>query len=131
MKSPRVARGALRLQDYGLDPGTPVVLYLREPKEKIWGFLVSTMAAGVVVRGMDLVAFEDWLRQEVRGEEALLGASTVFYPMTRVERMEKDETVGPIPSYCERFRREVGRTVEEALGLVKGDGGRGRGNGNN
>ena len=119
MKSPRAARGALRLQDYGLNPGTPVVLYLHDPKEKVWGFLVSTMAAGVVVRGMDLVAFEDWLRQEVRGEDALLGASTVFYPMTRVERMEKDETVGPIPSYCERFRREVGRTVEEALGLVR------------
>jgi hypothetical protein len=117
MKGPRAARGALRLQDYGLNPGTPVVLYLRDPKEKVWGFLVSTMAAGVVVRGMDLVAFEDWLRQEVRREDPLLGASTVFYPMTRVERMEKDETVGPLPSYCERFRREVGRTVEEALGL--------------
>ena len=112
------ARGTLRLRDYGLDPGTPVVLYLRDPKEKVWGFLLSTMAAGVVVRGMDLVAFEDWLRQEVRQEDALLGASTVFYPMTRVERMEKDETVGPIPSYSERFRREVGRTVEEALGLA-------------
>jgi hypothetical protein len=119
MKGPRAARGALRLQDYGLEPGTPVVLHLRDPREKIWGFLLSTMAAGVVVRGMDLATFEDWLRQEVRGEDALLGASTLFYPMTRLERMEKDETVGPIPSYCERFRSEVGRTVEEALGLVK------------
>jgi hypothetical protein len=100
-----------------------VVLYLHTPKEKVWGFLIATMAAGVVVRGMDLVAFEDWLRQEVRGEEVLLGASTVFYPMQRVERMEKDETVGPIPSYCERFRREVGRSVEETLGLaVAGNG---------
>lgn len=123
MRSPRAARGALRLQDYGLNPGTPVVVYLHTPKEKVWGFLVSTMAAGVVVRGMDIVAFEDWLRQEVRGEDALLGASTVFYPMQRVERMEKDETVGPIPSYCERFRREAGRSVEEALGIaVAGDG---------
>ena len=117
MKNPRAARGALRLQDYGLDSGTPVVLYLHDPKEKVWGFLVSTMAAGLVVRGMDLATFEDWLRQEVRGEDRLLGASTVFYPMTRVERMERDETVGPIPSYCERFRQEVGKTVEEALGI--------------
>ena len=122
----------LRLQDYGLNPGTPVVLYLHSPKEKVWGFLVSTMAAGVVVRGMDLMAFEDWLRQEVRGEDPLLGASTVFYPMTRVERMERDETVGPIPSYCERFRREVGRTVEDALGLGNGTGtGTGTGTGKN
>jgi hypothetical protein len=115
------ARAALRLQDFGLNPGTPVVVYLHTPKEKVWGFLVSTMAAGLVVRGMDLIAFEDWMRQEARGEDPLMGPSTVFYPMSRVERMEKDETVGPIPSYCERFRREVGRTVEEALGLTGDD----------
>lgn len=122
MKSPRAARGALRLQDYGLNPGTPVVLYLNAPREKVWGFLVSTMAAGVVVRGLDLVAFEDWLRQEVRGEDVMLGPSTVFYPMHRVERMEKDETVGPILSCCDRFHREVGRTVQDAMGLAAADG---------
>ena len=118
MTSAEKARAALRLQDFGLTPGTAVVLYLHSPKEKVWGFLISTMAAGVVVRGMDLVAFEDWLRQEARGEEPLLGPSTVFYPLGRLERMERDETVGPIPSYSERFRREVGRSVEEALGLA-------------
>jgi hypothetical protein len=55
----------------------------------------------------------------------MLGPSTVFYPMHRVERMEKDETVGPIVSYCERFHREVGRTVEEAMGLPAGGAGEG------
>ena len=120
MKSAEKARAALRLQDFGLNPGTPVVVYLHTPKEKVWGFLVSTMAAGLVVRGMDLIAFEDWLRQEARGEEPLMGPSTVFYPMSRVERMEKDETVGPIPSYCDRFHREVGRRVEAVLGLTGG-----------
>jgi hypothetical protein len=121
MRSPRAARGALRLQDYGLGPGTAVVLYLHSPKEKIWGLLVSTMAAGVVIRGLDLPAFEDWMRQEARGEDDLLGPTTIFYPMSRVERMEKDETIGPIPSCGERFRRAVGRTVEEALGIATGD----------
>jgi hypothetical protein len=120
MRSPRAARSALRLQDYGLNPGTAVVLYLHSPKERMWGFLVSTMAAGVVIRGMDLLAFEDWLRQEAHGDDPLLGPSTVFYPMTRVERMEKDETIGPIPSCAERFLREVGRTVEDALGIATG-----------
>lgn len=121
MRSTRAARDALRLQEYGLNPGTAVILYLHTPKEKVWGFLVSTMTAGVVVRGMDLPAFEDWLRQEARGADPLLGPSTVFYPMTRVERMERDETIGPIPSYGERFYREVGRTVEMALGLAGED----------
>jgi len=121
MKTSDKARAALRLQDFGLNPGTPVVVYLHTPKEKVWGFLVSTMAAGLVVRGMDLIAFEDWMRQEARGEDPIMGPSTVFYPMSRVERMEKDETIGPIPSYADRFFREVGRSVEEALGLL-GDG---------
>ena len=92
----------------GWPRATPVVVYLQAPKEKVWGLLVSTMAAGVVVRGIDLAAFDDWMRQEARGEDALLGASTVFYPMTRVERMEKDETVGPHPSYCRALRARGG-----------------------
>lgn len=122
MNRTRQARAALRLQDYGLTPGTPVILYLHSPKEKVWGFLLSTMAAGVVVRGMDLTAFEDWLRQEARAEDTLLGPATIFYPMTRVSRMERDETIGAIPSYAERFLQEVGRTVEEALGIARAAG---------
>ncbi len=118
MTRTRQARTALRLQDYGLNPGTAVLLYLHSPKEKFWGFLVSVMAAGVVVRGMDLVAFEDWMRQEARGDEALLAPTTLFYPMTRLERMERDESLGPVPSYCERFLSTVGRSVEEAMGLA-------------
>ena len=116
MKTVRERREALRLQDFGLVPGSPVIVYLHSPKEKVWGLLLATMAAGVVVRGVDLHAFEDWMRQEARGEEPLLGPSTMFYPMTRLERMERDETVGTIPGYAERFLREVGHTVYEAFG---------------
>ena len=47
-----------------------MVLYLSAPKEKVWGLLRLAMAtAGVVVRGIDLAAFDDWMRQEARGEE--------------------------------------------------------------
>ena len=102
---------------FELSPGSPVVLYLRDPKEKIWGILGSLTAAGIVLRGIDLAAFEDWMRQEARGEEDLLGLVTLFYPMHRLERLEKDETVGPVMSYAERFALEVGRTVQETLGL--------------
>ncbi len=102
---------------FELSPGAPVVLYLRDPKEKIWGILGSLTPAGIVLRGIDLAAFEDWMRQEARGEEDLLGLVTLFYPMHRLERLEKDETVGPVMSYAERFALEVGRTVQETLGL--------------
>ena len=102
--------------------GVPVVLYLQNPKEKIWGLLVSLGPEGVVVRGLDLATFDDWMRQEARGDEPLIGLSTLFYPMGRVERMEQDETVGPVASYADRFAREAGRTIRQALGLDPRDG---------
>jgi hypothetical protein len=100
-----------------LSAGHPVVLYLQAPKEKVWGLLVSLGAAGVVVRCIDLAAFDDWMRQEARGDEPYLGLSTIFYPMTRVERLERDQTMGPVISCADRFAREVGRSVWQVLGL--------------
>ena len=100
----------------GFEPGTPVLLYLHSPREKVFGVLVSLQPAGVAVRGIELAAFEDWLRQEARGEKGL-GLVTLFYPMNRIERVEKDETVGGLEGIADRFRRETGRSVLEAAGL--------------
>jgi hypothetical protein len=97
-------------------PGTPVVVYLHSPREKVFGVLVSLEAAGVAVCGIDLAVFEDWLRQEKRGETGLAPV-TLFYPMNRVERMEGDETVGGLEGIADRFRRETGRSVLEAAGF--------------
>ncbi|HUG55182.1 MAG TPA: hypothetical protein VMR21_16365 [Vicinamibacteria bacterium] len=102
----------------GLAEGDAVILYLQAPKEKVWGLLLSLQGAGLVLRGIELRAFEDWMRQLARGDEVTLGLSTVFYPMGRVERMEKDETLGPMSSYSDRFEREVGRTVRAVLGIA-------------
>lgn len=96
--------------------GAPVVVYLHSPREKVFGVLVSLEAAGVAVCGIDLAAFEDWLRQEMRGETGLAPV-TLFYPMNRVERMERDETVGGLEGIADRFHRETGRSVLEAAGL--------------
>src|ERR687891_646341 len=60
-----------------LSAGDPVILYLQVPKEKVWGLLVSLGTAGVVVRCIDLAAFDDWMRQEARRDEPYLGLSTV------------------------------------------------------
>jgi hypothetical protein len=101
----------------GLEPGTPVLLYLHSPREKVFGVLVSLQPAGVVVRGIELAGFEDWLRQEARGEQGL-GLASLFYPMHRVERVERDETVGDLEGIADRFRRETGRDLLEAAGLT-------------
>ena len=100
----------------GFGPGTPVLLYLHSPREKVFGVLMSLEPAGIAVRGIELAAFEDWLRQEARGEKGL-GPVTLFYPMNRIERVEKDETAGDLEGFAERFRRATGRSVLEAAGL--------------
>ncbi len=97
--------------------GTPVVLYLHSPREKVFGVLVDLQPAGIVVRGIDLAAVEDWMRQEARGEGPGLGLVTLFLPMNRVERMERDETLGGIEGFANRFRRETGRSLAEAAGV--------------
>lgn len=96
---------------FDLERGAPVVLYLRDPKEKIWGALFSIHAAGIVVRGLDLAIFDEWMRQEARGDDTLVGPTTLFYPIGRLERMERDESVGPVLAYFERFEQQVGRSV--------------------
>jgi hypothetical protein len=102
---------------YALPEGSTVVVYLQGPNEKVWGVLILLNAAGVVLRGIDLATFDHWMRQEARGEEELIGLTTIFYPMHRVVRIERDETVGPLTSYADRFAREVGRSVGAVLGL--------------
>ena len=98
-----------------------MILYLQSPNEKVWGVLVSMGGAGITLRGLDLTVFDDWVRQEARGEEPMIGLMTRFYPMHRVQRLEADETVGPVVSCSDRFTAEVGRTVSEALGLEDDD----------
>jgi hypothetical protein len=97
-------------------PGTPVLIYLHTPREKVFGVLLALQPAGIAVRGIDLAAFDDFQRQEARGETGL-GLVTLFYPMSRVERIERDATVGGIEGIADRFRRETGRSILEAAGL--------------
>jgi hypothetical protein len=105
------------LRRLAIEPGTPVVLYLQSPKEKVWGVLLAADAAGLTLRGIDLATFDDWILQEAHAENPEIGPTTLFYPLHRVERMERDETVGPVMAYADRLVRETERSVEELLGL--------------
>lgn len=102
----------------GFDPGAPVLVYLQTPREKVFGVLLSLQPAGLVIRGIDLAAFDDWMRQEARGEGEGLGLTTLFFPMSRVERMERDESAGGFEGFADRFHRETGRSVLEAAGVT-------------
>ena len=96
-----------------------VIVSLHAPKEKFWGRLLSLNAAGLIIQGVDINGFDDWLRQVMEAEPALLQLSTVFYPMHRIERIALDEPSGEIPSIEQRFRHRVGITLVEYLEMPR------------
>lgn len=102
-----------------LSQGSIVIVHLVNPTEKFWGVLEALEASGVVLRGISLSSFDDWMLQARREGPPSLGLSTTFVPMFRVERIFLDEQVGEVESYRQRFEQSVGLTVEEFLGLER------------
>jgi len=99
--------------------GATVLLYLRDPQEKLWGVLRQLDAAGVVAEGIDLASFDDWVAQIDRGEDSVVGPSILFIPMARVEKVLLDRSSGQLPSLAERFERRIGRTVQQVLAEIE------------
>jgi len=99
-----------------VEVGSIVIVSLTSPREKMWGQLLLLEAKGVTIRGIELDAFDDLIRQVMKQEETAVGLNTVFLPMHRVERIMVDEASGSIPSLSERFHAKVGLTVQEYLG---------------
>lgn len=96
-----------------------VLVNLQNPREKIWGVLLSIQAAGITVRGIDLNSFDDWSRSVDHGD-AEMGLSTMFLPIHRVERINQDETVGSVRSFAAQFEERTGKDVWTYLGLKAG-----------
>lgn len=91
-----------------------MLLTLHSPRQKFFGVLLRLAQAGVELRGVPLESLEDLARQIKAGERA--GASTLFFPMHRVEQMEVDAAAGELPSLGDSFAAQAGRTVEEVFG---------------
>ncbi len=99
-----------------LAPGAAILLYLREPQEKMWGVLRRLDATGVTVEGIDLGSFDDWLAQiEHDGEDAIAGPSVLFVPIGRVEKILLDRPSGAIPSLAQRVERRAGCSLAELI----------------
>ncbi|MDX1384110.1 MAG: hypothetical protein R3190_10735 [Thermoanaerobaculia bacterium] len=98
--------------------GAVVIVHLANPVEQHWGVLEELGPAGVVFRGINVASFEDFLAQATRNEEHILGFSTMFVPMFRVERIFLDQTVGAVESYQRRFLERTGSTLEAYLGTA-------------
>jgi methylmalonyl-CoA/ethylmalonyl-CoA epimerase len=96
-------------------PGHPVLVYLREPQEKMWGILRRLDASGLVVEGIDLTSFDDWVAQIERGEDSVVGPSVLFVPSLRLEKILLDRSSGKLPSLADRFQGRTGRRVQDVL----------------
>ena len=94
-----------------------VIVSLNSPREKIWGQLQALHPAGVTVRGIEINSFDDFVRQIINREEAIVGMATLFFPLHRVERIAADEPSGSLPSLSDRFFQKTGVTVQEFLDI--------------
>ena len=93
-----------------IQPGDSVIVVLHSPREKLLGILQEVNAAGVSLRSIDLSYFDDWCRSIAAGEPSL-PMSDNFFPMWRVERMSRDETVDDVPSMADQFEARTGRKL--------------------
>jgi hypothetical protein len=99
-----------------MDIHSIVVVSLHTPKEKFWGELLALNPAGVTIRGVDLNSFDHFVREINEPDSERTGLPTVFFPMTRIERISLDEPTGAIPSMAELFERKAGRSLRQFLG---------------
>ncbi len=98
--------------------GSIVIIYLHSPAEKYWGVLESLAVHGVTLRCLNVASFDDWAGSITREASPSLGLATIFFPMSRVERIFLDERVGEVESMGESFERRVGRKVEDYLAEI-------------
>lgn len=98
-----------------MDPHSIIIVSLHSPKEKLWGELLSINPAGITIRGIDLNSFDHFVSQINDPDGERTGLPTVFFPMTRVERIALDEPSGSIPSMSEIFTRKAGCTIANYL----------------
>lgn len=98
----------------GFTKGTPVLIVLQNPREKCWGVLDDITTAGVFLRGLDLNAFDEWIHAIVH-DEATVGLGSLFFPMWRVEKIERDESQAGIPSLALQVEQRTGRKLEDLV----------------
>src|SRR6185312_3152452 len=76
--------------------GAMVIVTLGNPRDKVWGSILSLTAEGLSLCGVELASFDDVIA--VLKEGGPLSAGVVFFPMHRVERVELDLPDGEVPS---------------------------------
>jgi hypothetical protein len=105
------AAGAMTTKPFA--PGAVVIVTLSNPREKFWGMILALAPEGLSLSGAELASFED-LTVMVRDGEPFTPA-VVFFPMHRIERVERDLPDGTLPSLSQRFFAKTGLEPSAAL----------------
>jgi hypothetical protein len=111
------AAGALTRKPFA--PGAIVIATLCNPREKFWGMILALAPEGLSLSGAELASFED-LAAMVRDGEPFTPA-VVFFPMHRIERVERDLPDGSLPSLSQRFLAKTGLEPSAALSPSSGE----------
>jgi hypothetical protein len=90
-----------------IENGNIVVAVLREPREKVLGIVDEISDAGLYLRAIDLIYFEEWTKA-IRNDEPFLPMQDLFYPMWRVERVSRDAEAAGVPSMADQFEQRTG-----------------------
>ena len=101
-----------------------VIVTLGNPRDKVWGAILSLTVEGLSMCGVELASFDDVIA--VLKEGGPLSAGVVFFPMHRVERIELDLPDGDVSSLAQRFYDRTGLDAATELGkfhTVKANGG--------
>ena len=101
-------------------PGAVVLVTLTNPAEKVWGILLELRPEGINMSASPLNAVEGLIEQARQRETLDLPMLSVFYPMHRVERIDRDDQEGSLSSFYRRFRESVGVTVQEYVKRKRG-----------
>ena len=96
--------------DHIFERGTLALVTLNNPREKFWGAVLALDSSGVSLRGIDLQSMENFTHLVKTGEA--VSAGVVFFPMHRVERIERDEPNGELPSLAEQFAASTGVNID-------------------
>ncbi len=95
-----------------IEAGEIVTVILQNPREKVLGVLHEISAAGILLRGIDLNYFDEWIKA-IKADEPYLPMQDSFYPMWRVERISRDESSHGLPSMAEQFQQRTGFVITE------------------
>jgi len=98
-----------------MSPGDPIIAYLRDPRERVWGVLRALDPAGVTIEGCALEGVDSWLRAAAGGADARRDLSVLFFPMGRVERLLLDRGTPASPSPSEQFTAASGLSLAAYL----------------